>query len=176
MAWVDDLVWCKPSFLAVPTPAFRVWVHGLAYSNGLTTRGTLTAAHQRLLGSSPKIRAALIEHGLWEERTGGDVYIHGWQERNGRTDERRVKDRDRKRLSRSVSAGQSSGQSTVVSAPVSAVAARVDVKTLRRTSRSKTLAFTTTDRGAPDRVAEGQDRASAEVQHQIGESLGEAAA
>lgn len=116
MAWLDDTVWCKPTFTDLPDKVFRVWAHGLAYSSGFSTRGVLTVEHQRLIGANSRAKTTLIQGGLWEPKTDGSVYIHGWAERNGKRDERKEKDRARKREQRRLSAGQSAGQSTLASA------------------------------------------------------------
>lgn len=149
MAWLDDLVWCKPSWLEVPDRSYRVWTHGLAYSSGLTTRGVLTTAQQRLIGSTPKIRADLVERGLWEEREAGAVYIRNWQERNGKRDERKEKDRNRKREARK-SAGLSAGQD----AGLSTVSARVERKTLNSNAlKPDALASEVNSEGSGERFA-----------------------
>lgn len=113
MAWLTDLAWCEPPFTELTDSAFRVWCHSLSYSSGMQTKGFLTIAQQKLCGANRKTRGELVVHGLWDEMNGGEVYISGWAERNGRADARREADRDRKRAERKrlslvpdVSAGQ----------------------------------------------------------------------
>lgn len=100
MAWVDDRVWCHDKIVDLSDKAFRVWVHGIAYSSGMGTKGHLSTAHQRLIGTTPKIRAELMAADLWDANGSDGVVIHDWDEHNGKRDERRAKDRERKRLMR----------------------------------------------------------------------------
>lgn len=134
MAWVDDRIWCHPKFTDLSAPAFRAYIQGVAYSCGMNTRGHLSGEQQRLVGGSPKVRSELEKAGLWDANPSGGIDIHDWDEHNGKRDERRAADRERKRLarakerdgqartsarpSRGTSAGQSAGRSTL--------AARVD--------------------------------------------------
>lgn len=101
MAWLDDRIWAHPKLTELSDRAFRVWVNGVAYSSGFGTRGKLTEPQQRLVGASPKIRAELVDNGLWERNgRSADVLIHDWGEHNAKRDERREKDRERKRRER----------------------------------------------------------------------------
>lgn len=101
MAWVDDRIWCHGKFLPLSDKAFRVWVHSLGYAGGFATKGHLDLQQQRIIGSTPKVRAELISGGLWDENGDGkSIVVHDWDEHNGKRDERREKDRERKRNAR----------------------------------------------------------------------------
>lgn len=100
MAWVDDRIWCHPKFVDLSDPTKWLWVKGIAYSSGFYTKGWLTKGQQQTIGSAPRTRAELIKAGLWDERPGGAVYIHDWEEHNGARDRQREKDRERKRVER----------------------------------------------------------------------------
>jgi hypothetical protein len=98
MAWIDDRIWCHPKFTELSKSAFGVYCKGLAYSSGMTTGGLLTQGQQKILDATAKDRRELIEAGLWDEIDGStSVRIHDWDDHNGRRDERRRKDRERKR-------------------------------------------------------------------------------
>ena len=109
MAWIDDRIWCHRKLLALSDRAFRVYIHSLAYSAGMGTKGVLTRPQQKLLGGNAITRAALVRAGLWDE-SGEEIHIHDWDEHNAKRDERREKDKERKRLVRRMSAGQSAGR------------------------------------------------------------------
>ncbi len=127
MAWVDDRIWCHPKFTGLSAEAFRVYVHGLAYSAGLGTCGVLTYQQQQLIGSTVKIRRELIRTNLWQtdDQTAAEhttksrrnrgqnttqIAIHDWAEHNGKRDDRRAADRERKRLARAKERETSAGQ------------------------------------------------------------------
>lgn len=99
MAWIDSRIWCHPK-LSVSDKAFRVWIHGIAYSSGFGTGGRLSQREQKLIGSTPKVRDELVAAGLWE-RDNGVVMIHDWDDHNGSREEsaerRREKARERQR-------------------------------------------------------------------------------
>ncbi len=106
MAWIDDRIWCHPKFNPLSPQAFSSYIRGVAYSSGMSTQGRLTAADQKLVGASGKVRVELVNAGLWNMN--GDqatVTIHDWEEHNGKRDARRKADRERKRQWRA-SAGQ----------------------------------------------------------------------
>lgn len=114
MAWLDDRVWCHPKLADVSDRSFRIWINGMAYCSGFGTRGVLTPGQQKTIGSDARARRDLVAAGLWDEVEGG-IYVHDWDEHNGKRDERRAADRERKRSARSAgtSAGQSAGQKCV---------------------------------------------------------------
>jgi hypothetical protein len=101
MAWIDDRIWCHPKIIDLPAKAQAAYMFGLAYSSGMATGGKLTHAQQRLIGSDAKTRAQLVDAGLWDEN--GDsatVTIHDWDDHNGKRDERRERERQRKKEAR----------------------------------------------------------------------------
>ena len=101
MAWIDDRIWCHPKFTSLTTSAFAVYVKSVAYSAGMSTSGHLDAGQQRLVGSNPRIRTELVGARLWDENGNGlSIVIHDWDEHNGKRDERRKRDRERKRAMR----------------------------------------------------------------------------
>lgn len=93
MAWIDNRAWSHPKVVGLSDQAFRVWVNGICYSSGFGTQGRLGAAHQKLVGSTPKIRRELENAGLWLDE-GPDVLIHDWDEHNGERD-RKAENRKR---------------------------------------------------------------------------------
>ena len=98
MAWIDDRIWCHPKFANLSAGAFALYIKGIAYSSGMATGGKLDEGNQRLIGASKVARQQLIDAGLWDTNgESGTVHIHDWAEHNGKRDERRRKDRDRKR-------------------------------------------------------------------------------
>lgn len=101
MAWLDDRFWCHPKVNGLSDRAFRAYVNGLTYSAGMQTRGSLDVATQKLLGASPKVASELVDVGLWDDCGNGVVRIHDWDEHNGKRDERRSQERERKRKLRS---------------------------------------------------------------------------
>lgn len=106
MAWLDDRIWCHPKTASLTPLAFSAYVKGLAYSSGMGTKGKLDLAQQKLIGAGSKQRHQLVTAGLWDiNGDGKTVFIHDWDEHNGKRDERRAKDRQRKRDQRQ-SAGQ----------------------------------------------------------------------
>lgn len=118
MAWIDDRIWCHSKIVPLSDAAFRVHFNAIAYSAGMGLGGRLEAAHQKLMGSTSKVRAELVDAGLWDE-DGSAISIHDWDEHNGKRDDRRKADRERKREARAkerqsagTSAGQSAGRST----------------------------------------------------------------
>jgi hypothetical protein len=109
MAWVDDRIWCHPKFTALTPSAFTVYIKGLAYSGGMATKGRLDREVQRMLGATAAIKNELVGARLWDLNGDGvSVEIHDWAEHNGKRDERRAADRERKRREREArkSAGQ----------------------------------------------------------------------
>lgn len=101
MAWIDDRVWCHPKLADLPPAVAWTWVKSVAYSAGMGTKGHLSAGQQKLIGSTPKLRAALLQAGLWDANgQPGGIVIHDWDEHNEKRDERREKDRERKRKAR----------------------------------------------------------------------------
>lgn len=134
MAWLDDRVWCHDKIINISDKAFRVWVNGITYSSGMGTKGQLTPAHQKLIGSTPKIKAELFKAELWDANGDSGVVIHDWDEHNGKRDERRAKDRERKRKMREQQFG--GGKSVSLSAGQTADSPQelpVDVPQARRT-------------------------------------------
>lgn len=98
MAWIDDRIWCHPKIVGLSDKAKVAYMFGLAYCSGMSTSGRLDRATQRLMGATDKTRAELVAAGLWDLNGDGvTVHIHDWDEHNGRRDERRAKDRERKR-------------------------------------------------------------------------------
>ena len=100
MAWVDDRIWCHQKLADLSDRAYRVLMNGIAYSSGFQTKGCLTVGHQRLIGATPKMRGELLTAGLWDENGDAGISIHDWDAHNGKRDERRTRDRERKRLER----------------------------------------------------------------------------
>jgi len=111
MAWIDDRIWCHPKFNRLTPAAFAAYIRAVAYSSGMGTAGHLDPATQKLVGGSRRVRAELVDAGLWDVNGDGEtVVIHDWDDHNGIRDQRRVKDRERKREYRAkqrASAGQS---------------------------------------------------------------------
>lgn len=105
MAWIDDRAWCHPKLVGLTNKAWRVYFSSVAYSSGMGTSGVLSVAQQKLVGVSNSSKKQLIHMGLWDELSDGAVRIHDWDEHNGKRDERRRKDRERKRIERGLSAG-----------------------------------------------------------------------
>ena len=126
MAWVDNRAWAHPKIADLSDKAFRVWVNGICYSAGFGTQGRLTAGHQKLIGSNPKIRRELENAGLWLDE-GPDVMIHDWDEHNG---ERDRKTEQRKRYMREYQAARRAGLSTAPTTPVN-VDVNVDITPLK---------------------------------------------
>ena len=123
MAWIDERIWCHPKLLRC-TPAARwLYVCGICYSSGFSTRGELNRSAQKAIGSGSRLRADLVRAGLWivDENDARIVRINDWHEHNGRRDashETRLQaDRERKRAERAAqksartSTGPSTGQS-----------------------------------------------------------------
>lgn len=106
MAWIDNRIWAHPKLLACTPRARWVYVAGLAYSAGFSTRGTLTKSHQKAIGSTAKTRQELVQNLLWHESETerGSVEINDWDEHNEKRDDaleaRRQADRDRKHRER----------------------------------------------------------------------------
>ncbi len=98
MAWIDDRLWCHPKVIGLTAGAKAAYVMGIAYSSGMSTGGKLEEAMQKAVGANTRIRAELVTAGLWDTNgDGGTVHIHDWDEHNGKRDERRAADRERKR-------------------------------------------------------------------------------
>lgn len=125
MAWIDDRIWCHPKFTDLSAPAFRAYVNGVAYASGMSTRGHLTSEQQKLVGGTSKVRNELVRAQLWDENSNG-IVVHDWEEHNGKRDERRAADRERKRLARAKERKTSAGTSAGQSRGTSAGTARVD--------------------------------------------------
>ncbi len=98
MAWIDERIWCHPKIVELSDKAFRAYIHGIAYASGMATKGHLSGNQQKLIGAGTRERQELVEAGLWElNGRGASVIVHDWEEHNGKRDERRRKDRERKR-------------------------------------------------------------------------------
>lgn len=112
MAWVDDRIWCHPKLVDLSDRSFRVWVNGVAYSTGFQTKGVLSTGQQRMIGSTEKTSAELVENGLWDVVDGDEstVLIHDWDRHNGKRDARRESDRERKRAARQAQYGSQKGE------------------------------------------------------------------
>lgn len=104
MAWLDDRVWAHPKFADLTPLGFRAYVYGVCYSSGFGTRGRLTPGTLKTIHVGAKQRDELITAGLWNVDN-HDVVINDWDEHNGKRDQRRANDRERKRKARA-SAGQ----------------------------------------------------------------------
>lgn len=121
MAWVDDRIWCHPKFVGLTLAARWAWVCGVTYSSGFNTRGVLLPGVLVTLGVSGKVRGELVRADLWLECEDGGVMVAGWDEHNGARDDRKLRDRERKRLARQqarLSAGLSADMSAETSADV----------------------------------------------------------
>ena len=98
MAWIDDRIWCHPKFVGLSSAAFAAYCKALAYSSGMSTRGYIDVHQQRLIGCTPKTRDELVTAGVWDWQNNGDtIRIHDWDDHNGKRDERRERDRERKK-------------------------------------------------------------------------------
>lgn len=113
MAYLDDRIWCHPKFVGLSDGAGWLWTKGVAYSSGFATGGVLTTSVQKALGATTKTRRELVDAGLWDETTNG-VLVHDWEEYNGKRDQRKAKDRERKRAAyrATKNGGFSAGDST----------------------------------------------------------------
>ena len=111
MAWLDERVWCHPKFTDLSNGAFRVYWNSVAYSSGMETKGVLSAAQQKLVGCTPKIRRELVDGRLWDVLRGESVSVHDWDDHNEKRDAKKAADRERKRAERAKQRGQSDGQS-----------------------------------------------------------------
>lgn len=100
MAWLDDRAWCHPKLSALSDTGFRVWLSGICYSSGFGLQGRLERHHQRVIQTTPKVRAELIGLELWDEVDAGAVVIHDWAEHNDKRDARRMAARERKQKQR----------------------------------------------------------------------------
>lgn len=100
MAWLDDRAWCHPKLAALSDGGFRVWLSGICYSSGFGLQGRLERHHQRVIQTTPKVRAELIGLELWDEAADGAVVIHDWAEHNDKRDARRAAARERKQKQR----------------------------------------------------------------------------
>lgn len=98
MAYIADNLWCNPKWLALSDKSKVVLVNSWGYSSGLGLKGHLTIEAQRLMGATPTVRDELIKIEWWDENGDGmSVVIHDWDDYNGKRDERRAADRERKR-------------------------------------------------------------------------------
>ena len=113
MAWIDDRLWCHPKLVGLSDRAFRAYIHGLAYSAGMGTRGHLNADQLKLIMPDQRYRSRtkteLCVNNFWH-RTETGIVIHDWQEHNRKRDEKRDKDRERKRAYRAKTDEMSHGQ------------------------------------------------------------------
>ena len=106
MAWLDPRIYAHPKLLRCSPLARWVYVAGIAYSDGFGTYGELDRAAQRVIGSTRRVRAEIVQQSLWipDESEPETVRIHDWREHNGRRDDalevRREADRLRKREER----------------------------------------------------------------------------
>jgi len=142
MAWLDDRAWSHPKLVDLSDAAFRLYINGISYSAGMGTRGSLSGAQIKLLGGTTPTVNELLRARLWNRKDGGGIAINSWDEHNGKRDDRRAADRERKRLEREKnrqrpqdspqdvprgrSAGQSTGRSPGTSQGTSAGPARVE--------------------------------------------------
>lgn len=100
MAWLDDRFWAHPKVTGLSDRAYRVHVNGICYSSGMSTHGRLDDAQIKLLGGRKRERNELVSRRLWIENGTKGVLINDWSEHNDKRDEKRVADRERKRLAR----------------------------------------------------------------------------
>lgn len=107
MAWLDDRFWCHPKITSLSDRAYRSHVNAITYCSGFGTGGVLTTAQQKAVGVTPKARRELVISQLWDENflgktaaDNGSVRIHDWDGHNGKRDERRAADKERKRAAR----------------------------------------------------------------------------
>jgi hypothetical protein len=100
MAWLDDRAWCHPKLVDLPPLAFKAYICSISYASGMNTRGVLTPAQQKLVGSNNRIKNVLLSAGLWDEKLQKNIEIHDWDAHNGKRDDRRAQDRERKRQER----------------------------------------------------------------------------
>lgn len=98
MAWIDDRIWCHPKFNKLTPQAFAAYIRAVAYSSGMGTGGHLDVPTQKLVGGTRKVRAELVDAGLWDVNGDRDsVVIHDWDEHNGAREARRERERERLR-------------------------------------------------------------------------------
>lgn len=88
MAWLDDRIQTHPKVIGLSDRAFRHWIGALCYSSMHGTRGNLDTAVV-VLRTTPKVKAELLDAGLWEEHDDG-LWIHDWDAHNQRRDEQRA--------------------------------------------------------------------------------------
>lgn len=107
MAWLDDRFWCHPKITSLSDRAYRSHVNAITYCAGFGTGGVLTSAQQKAIGVTPKAKLELVSSQLWDENfpgktaaDNGSVRIHDWDDHNGKRDERRAADKERKRTAR----------------------------------------------------------------------------
>jgi hypothetical protein len=101
MAYIDDRAWCHPKLTDLPKATRWVWASSIMYASGFGTRGVLTRGQQEQIGSTPAVRKQLVAARLWDMNGDGEtIHVHDWDDYNGKRDERRRKDRERKRNER----------------------------------------------------------------------------
>lgn len=147
MAWIDDRIWCHPKVTDLSDAAFRLHVNAIAYCCGFGTRGFLSKGQLRTIGATPKLRKELVDSRLWDEYH-GLVYVHDWEEHNGKRDARRVADRLRKQHERSKGQNESSPQDSPADVPADSQQDRTAVNARRR---------------APDDGSDGSEGSSSET-------------
>ena len=82
MTWVkiDDHFADHPKIIGLSDAAYRAFVDGLCYSARYLTDGQIpTAAVTVVTRSRPRVAAALIDAGLWEQN-GSGVIVHDYLE------------------------------------------------------------------------------------------------
>lgn len=121
MAWLDDRYWCHPKIVGLTDASYRANTNAITYSSGMSTHGILDPGQQRLVGAQPRHRRELIAAGVWDDLGDGRVIIHDWDEHNGKRDERRAADRERKRRAYWQEKGQEPPQENVVEKPAEKV-------------------------------------------------------
>src|SRR5262245_58139744 len=79
MTWIklDDGFADDPKVLGLTDKAFRAYVTGLCYAGRHLTDGDLAPAAVRTI-ASPKVRAELVEAGLWIDWDDGRIIINGY--------------------------------------------------------------------------------------------------
>ena len=106
--------------------------------------GRLEAGHQRVIGSTPRIRRELEDAGLWID-DGPRVLINDWESHNGARDkkerERRIRDAERKRLSRGQSSGRPADSPADTTSDVHADGAPVKIEEVKSDSKEQDQAL-----------------------------------
>lgn len=99
VAWIDPRIWCHPKFADLSDSACWLYVKGVAYCDGFSTKGHLSLGQVRTIGGTPKYRSELVDAGLWDEQADG-FYVHDWEHHNGPRDRRKEEARERMRAHR----------------------------------------------------------------------------